>query len=215
MNGSLLTEVQGGADADSPPLSAPHGLLSFVATNHSCLALWFAEPGAAPQVLLPCPCCTGNVTKGLSVRHRVFIFAFVVVGIFCATVFVHISNQQPSWIWVYLYSVAVVAPVTCRIKSELPVWTFRLQALSARVAPARMEEIGLSALLVSVVVWAAAKADAVTAGSLVLDFFGTLALALCTEVVSLVWKYLFCAVCCPCCLPAAQSPAPAGATIFV
>ena len=59
------------------------------------------------------------------------------------------------------------------------------------------------------------EADAVTAGSLVLDFFGTLALALCTEVVSLVWKYFFCAVCCPGCLPAAQSSALTGATIFV
>ena len=87
-----------GGNMDFSDPAAPEekqSLFEFVGTNHTLLALCFAAPDSAPAVLLPCPCCTGNMTKGLSRRHRVFIFFFVLVAVFFVTVIVNLRDQEP------------------------------------------------------------------------------------------------------------------------
>lgn len=47
----------------SEPSADRQSLPEFVAKNHSLLSLWFAGPDEAPAVLLPCPCCSADVTR--------------------------------------------------------------------------------------------------------------------------------------------------------
>eukprot|EP00802_Teleaulax_amphioxeia_P022960 Tamp_23470.p1 GENE.Tamp_23470~~Tamp_23470.p1 ORF type:complete len:221 (+),score=16.39 Tamp_23470:39-665(+) len=205
--------------APSPEQSATkQSLFEFVTLNHSFLALFFAGPEEAPSVLLPCPCCTSNITKGLSVRNRVFIFCFVVVAMFLVTVCVDLADSEPAWLWIFVWSVIFVLPLTCRMKSELPKLSHRLEPLTVVTGPARAEEVVLFVALLTIVVVAGAKGSFEQAGSLFSDFFGSLLFAMAGEFVSLIWKYFFCSLCCRCCLPPGQSPGypgEKGATIFV
>ena len=53
----------GATDFGASEASGRQSLAEFVANNHSLLSLWFAGPNEAPAVLLPCPCCSANVTR--------------------------------------------------------------------------------------------------------------------------------------------------------
>jgi len=210
----------GAMDFTSPAQSTgKQSLWQFVSTNHTLLALWFAGPDEALSVLLPCCCCTANITKGLSPRNRVFIFSFVLVAVFFVTVCVSLEHQEPTWLWIFIWSVLFVLPATCRIKSELPPLSDRLMGLNSALSlPLRAEELGLLCLLLAVVIFAGVKGSYAEAAKLFADFFGSLLFAMCAEFLTLIWKYFFCAICCRCCLPPGQSPGypgENGATIFV
>ena len=117
-----------------------------------------------------------------------FIFCFVLVAVFFVTVMVSLGNSEPSWLWIFLWSMLCVLPMTCRLKSELPALSVRLAPLSAYTSPLRAEEVGLALLLLSIVIYAGVKGSYDEAGALVTDFFGSIAFAMGAEFVSLIWK---------------------------
>lgn len=163
--------------------------------------------------------CEGKPNRFQVYRlNRVFIFCFVVVAMFLVTVCVDLADSEPAWLWIFVWSVIFVLPLTCRMKSELPKLSHRLEPLTVVTGPARAEEVVLFVALLTIVVVAGAKGSFEQAGSLFSDFFGSLLFAMAGEFVSLIWKYFFCSLCCRCCLPPGQSPGypgEKGATIFV
>lgn len=126
--------------------------------------------------------------SGLSPRNRVFIFCFVLVAVFFVTVVVRLGESEPSWLWVFFWSMLCVLPITCRLKSELPALSSRLSWLSLRTSPLRGEEVALAALLLGAIIYAGVEGSFVKAGELFADFFGSIAFAMGAELVSLIWK---------------------------
>ena len=117
-----------------------------------------------------------------------FIFCFVLVAVFFVTVLVSLGKSEPSWLWIFLWSMLCVLPLTCRLKSELPALSTRLAPVSTHTAPLRGEEVALAVLLLSVVIFAGVKGSYGEAGALFADFFGSIAFAMGAEFVSLIWK---------------------------
>jgi hypothetical protein len=126
--------------------------------------------------------------SGLSPRNRVFIFCFVLVAVFFVTVVVHLGESEPSWLWIFFWSMLCVLPITCRLKSELPALAARLSGLSACTSPLRGEEVVLAALLLGAIIYAGVNGSFAKAGELFADFFGSIAFAMGAELVSLIWK---------------------------
>jgi len=162
----------------------------------------------------------------LSVRHRLFVLAFVLVATWCVTVEVagklRHSNVRPcdwcceitvfecaaravgvrSAIWQWFVTLVVVMPLTCVCKSTIGRTSAWLQAawpfVEARTK-VRVEEWLLVLFLVLYVVYGSIRAASVHKVGRASQLWVTTLLGMWgAEVVCLVWKAAFCRVCCPC-----------------
>ena len=173
-------------------------LLEYVLCQHSLFGLCFSRSGPAP-VNFGCGCCP--VTVGdLPIRQRFFIFFFGVVITFCIALEVTIGDL--NGFLAFLVTLVIVTPLSFYVKGILPAVSDFFRAQCATLPVVRVEELLLLFLFLFWAIHGMARAG--DAG-VVLRAFATLwqtMLALwVAEVIALVWTYLFCAICCGCCLP--------------
>jgi len=186
---------------EQPPAAARTGkqnLVQFVLTQHSLTGLCFSK-NAPPPIMIPGCCCCVCADK-LSVRHRLFVLAFVLVATWCVTVEVAVGVRSAIWQW--FVTLVVVMPLTCVCKSTIGRTSAWLQAawpfVEARTK-VRVEEWLLVLFLVLYVVYGSIRAASVHKVGRASQLWVTTLLGMWgAEVVCLVWKAAFCRVCCPC-----------------
>ncbi|KAJ1483077.1 hypothetical protein T484DRAFT_1801629 [Baffinella frigidus] len=127
VNSQSETAGQQDEESGAPPKGDVVGLPEFILKNHSLLSIWFATPEEAPPVLLPCICCcSASVTQGLSRRHRLFIFLFVVVCVLLITAWCQGSEhyEERHRLCIFLFVVVCVLRITswCQGSGPKPAW---------------------------------------------------------------------------------------------
>mmetsp|Transcript_49426 Transcript_49426/g.77232 ORF Transcript_49426/g.77232 Transcript_49426/m.77232 type:complete len:217 (-) Transcript_49426:229-879(-) len=199
----LDNDTLGGGQATQSSEGGPASLGYFLCHSHTLLALYFAGPEEAPSVLLPCACCTGGVTKGVTRRHRFFLFFFVLISVFFVTLMVQLNHKEPVWLWIFGLSLVIVFPIVSRLKSDLP---YISEALNNHpwkqyTGFINVEEAALFVFFIGAVIGGIVEGGIGTTASVVYHFFACFLFMQVTEFFSLIWSWLFYRICCPSCLP--------------
>lgn len=112
---------------------------------------------------------------------------------------IEVAIGAHSWWWSAGVTCALVLPLACYFKSALPKLSPRINEKVPCSKLLRIEEIVLLGFLVLCLIQIALAGDRATDAAV--SWLGAWAAALVAELGSLLWKYLFCRICCSCCLP--------------
>ena len=159
-------------------------LFQFIATHHSVLSL----------------CCYKTHRTG---RKNTFLFLFVTGATLALAMLVatHFPNKPiTAWAYSTAATLLLVSPATCLAKFLYRPMTDNLAKITPNSMPLdlRIEEVLQAICITALLIWAATDVQAAQAFSVSLY---TLVTQYVTEIPSLVYQYLFCRVCCSCCLP--------------
>ena len=184
-----------------PPLTIMTGkvnLLSYVLHSHSVLGLCFAADGEAPPLALPCCCIDVGC---LTVRYRMFMFALTLTLIWWLTCQTAIDAD----FWYFTIAICVCLPLICWLKGALPKYSPPINRIctplcNSYATPVRVEEVALLLLILFNFIWYGFFVD-VDVVKITTQFAETYAATFGAELISLIWKYMYCRICCPCCLP--------------
>ena len=130
-------------------------------------------------------------------RHRIFVFLWVLIATFFISI--EVAAGGHSWWWSVCVTCGIVLPLACYFKSALPRLSKKVNEKIPFSKLLRIEEILLLGFLILCLIQIALAGD--RAESAAQQWGGAWAAALVAEAMSLVWKYLFCRICCSCCLP--------------
>ena len=175
-------------------------LLEFVLHEHTLLSLCFASEDSPPPIGVAGCCCV--CVDDLSVRHKIYIFSFVLVA--NLSIAMQITLGDHGAFWAFAVTLFVVIPATCFVRSTIVDVSQSLDdnlPWVQRKAYLRCEELLLLGLLAYTVVKAAVTrtvSDAMLALVQALVAFGA---QMCAELLTLLWKYFGCRICCACCVP--------------
>eukprot|EP00457_Paulinella_chromatophora_P007073 gb/GEZN01007093.1/.p1 GENE.gb/GEZN01007093.1/~~gb/GEZN01007093.1/.p1 ORF type:complete len:252 (+),score=16.48 gb/GEZN01007093.1/:128-883(+) len=181
------------------------GLVGFLLHKHSLLGLCFGGPKGVPMMKASKVCCCCLKSGKLSFRHRMFVFFFIVVAMLTL-----VTSLHTRWhgIWYVVLGVVVVTPLACIIQGSIGDSRPILSCLRLPISG----EWGRPLTWVEgfvIVLSGYALYNIVTAEdgwhSLQLAVIALLVQWAVSEPLTLLWKFFFCSICCPCCVPEALS----------
>ena len=190
----------GDAELERRRLESKVNLVEFMLHEHTLLSLCFASEDSPPPIGVAGCCCV--CVDDLGVRHKIFIFGFVLVA--NLSIAMQISLGDHGGFWAFAVTLFVVMPATCFVRSVIVDVSQTLDdnfPWVQRKAFLRCEELLLLGWLAYTVVEAAVDhtvGDAMDSLAQALVAFGA---QMCAELLTLVWKYFGCRICCPCCVP--------------
>lgn len=198
-NAESLLQEEDTSGMQKPPKKA--NLIEYVLHQHSCLGVCFAKIGSPPIAVGNCCCISAD---DLEIRQRIWLFIFVLVSTMFLSV--RLTLGIDSGAYTFAITTFILMPLVCFLKSTIARVSIAFQSTFRRCLPyhlLRFEEILLFAFT-GVTAWNTLDATAST-HDLVIEAciewaksFGTLMAA---EVVTLIYMYFFCSLCCRCCVP--------------
>lgn len=206
LNAKHLENEEEDAQKNARPPPRKVGIGEFILTQHSFFALCFNR-NSPPPVMAGC-CCVdlSDITDG---RQRAFVFVFALLLTLAWSLCMSLVHYN-EYVEVILTTLFLL-PVILFVKSHIVAfseWTNGPELMASPLGCVRMEE-GILLLLVlglASLVWEVAFArheeeglrDAVDALWFALYVF---LVTLVLEIMQLIFQFLFCRSCCPCCVP--------------
>lgn len=209
MSGVNVQKVQKVREVDIPPdvddddkLKKKANIYEFMLHEHTLTALCCAKPG----INLKVPCCGSCccVDPGaLEIRHRIWLFAFVLVGSMLVSVAVTVHAK--TGLWAFGITTFCLMPAKCFLKARIVgMSNWGKQKFPFLSSPAvQFEDLLLIGMLVAGIYLIVHQST--VSMSLVFDsiynWCYSFACIMVAEFFTLIYTYFFCRICCGCCMP--------------
>eukprot|EP00750_Incisomonas_marina_P016986 INCI19714.2.p1 GENE.INCI19714.2~~INCI19714.2.p1 ORF type:complete len:263 (-),score=21.23 INCI19714.2:1-690(-) len=153
-NGAVVSTASD-MDPDKAHLGRKLNFCEFMLYNSLLFGMCFAKVGGPP--IFACPmagCCCMNIPPNFDVRHRLWMFFFVLWFTFFLSI--PVAYGQESAFWMFLLLACVAAPVTCFLRCHLLRFSnWARQTCPCSATSIRAEEVILIILYIGAVVFAA------------------------------------------------------------